>query len=107
MNAASAAVLLVATLSLVATSAMLLVLITRRGGAVWRILTFAGIMAWLGAVSWVGLASTAPERYVRLDGFMPALIVSQTLHSFAMLALAVRVINGNRPGVDVEPEQGG
>lgn len=107
MNGVSSLVLLVATLSLVAATAMLLVLVTRRGGTVWRLLTFAGIMAWIGSVAWVGIAAQNPERYERLPGLMPAVIVSQVLHSFAMLALAVRVVHGNRPGVEVEPEQGG
>lgn len=91
-------VLCVVSVALIAYTGLAFVLWSRRGGATWTLLCADAACAWLRTAFWLLLIFERPEMYDDIPNSGWGILVSQTIQSFVMWALAFRVLKPNHGG---------
>lgn len=96
MSLSTLTVWAVVLFAMAADSAMLLILATRRGGQVWKLMALQSAGLWLFTAGWLWTLTVDPHRYDLMRPSLWLSMVARCIVSAAALALALLVLKGNR-----------
>ena len=86
----------VVSFALMAQVGYVTVILGRRGGTTWKLLCAVGFFGMIMIAAWFALLFERPDFYYAVPMWGWVILVSVTLKSFAMWALAFRVVRGDR-----------